>query len=79
MICNPCREAGRLLQMEPSEAHPAPKLEAQQKHNICKLAQAGMGNTSRCDCQHRVNPNMVNQERIQKDGDSVPASVSESH
>lgn len=73
MICDPCREAGRLLHIEPSQTHPAPKREAEQKHNICRLAQAAMGNSSRCDCQHRINENMINQERIQKD-DTSPAS-----
>ena len=65
MICHPCREAGYLMRLEPNDTHPAPKTEAQQKHNICKLAQAAMGNKSRCDCQHRVNTNLRNLERIQ--------------
>jgi hypothetical protein len=77
MICDPCRQAGVLLNMVPSEAHPAPKQEAQQKHNICKLAQVAAGNTSRCDCQHRIALGMINQERIQKD-DTVPTSGRES-
>jgi hypothetical protein len=73
MICGPCQEAGRLLNQEPTEDHPAPKREAQQKHNICKLAQVAAGNISRCDCQHRVAPGMINQERIQKDDTVSPA------
>jgi hypothetical protein len=64
MICDDCREAGVLFRLEPSEAHPEPKREAERKHNICKLAQAAMGNRSRCPCQHRTDPNTINLERI---------------
>ena len=60
MICDPCKSAGEALQ----DGNVAL---ATQKHNICKLAQAAQGNTSRCDCQHRVAPHMINQERVQTD------------
>lgn len=60
MICDPCKSAGQALKN-------GDVVLATQKHNICKLAQAAEGSTSRCDCQHRVAPHMINKERVQQD------------
>jgi hypothetical protein len=63
MVCKDCKNAGRVMRLEPSDEHPAPMLEAELLHKRCQERQAELGTTSECDCQHRVNKNLINSER----------------
>jgi hypothetical protein len=58
MICEPCRRAGDILS---SVEDPDPFDES----NMIALHRRCKGGTF-CDCQHSINPNMLNQERIKK-------------
>lgn len=63
MICMNCLSAGKALSLNDPEL-------AKKLHERC-------ADPETCTCQHRIDPNMINKERIQKD-DAVPASDSES-
>jgi hypothetical protein len=62
MICHPCRRAGEVFKLDPSEEHPDPESEAISLHQSCI--------DTNCTCQHRTDKNMINQERIPPSNDS---------
>jgi hypothetical protein len=59
MICADCKQAGIVMKLKPNEAHPAPKREAEALHAKCAER-----DQTYCDCQHRVNENLINLGRI---------------
>jgi len=61
MICTPCKRAGDIFKLEPSEEHPDPESEAVDLHESCE--------DPNCTCQHRTDKNMINPERIPRKND----------
>ncbi len=62
MLCHTCRRAGEVLKLDPSEEHPDPESETVALHQSCE--------DPNCTCQHRIDKNVINQERISPSNDT---------
>jgi hypothetical protein len=67
MMCHPCRQAGEVLKLTPSEEHPDPESEAIELHRMCQ--------ESNCTCQHRTDKDIINRERIPSSDSQLPGTA----